>query len=102
MKYSPRIAILITFVVVASIGRADEPLRLVRTIPLTNVNGRIDHLAVDTAGNRLFVAALGHNTVEVIDLVAGKVVNTVGGLHEPQGIAFLKDAGIIAVASGGD
>jgi chromate transporter len=44
------------------------PLRLVQTIPLPGVQGRIDHLAVDVAGQRLFVAALGNNTVEVVDL----------------------------------
>src|SRR5216117_958293 len=41
-------------------------LRLVQTIPLPGVAGRIDHLAVDLAGKRLFVAALGNNTVEVV------------------------------------
>ena len=91
-----------TLVIAASVARASEPLRLVRTIPLTNVVGRIDHLAADTDGRRLFVAALGNNTVEVIDLVAGRVAESIGGLHEPQGVAFLKDAGVIAVASGGD
>ena len=102
MKYSTRIAFLLNLMVVAGIGRAAEPLRLVRTIPLANVVGRIDHLAADTDGHRLLVAALGNNSVEVIDLGAGKVVESVGGLHEPQGVAFLKDAGVIAVASGDD
>src|SRR6476661_8449669 len=90
MKYSTRIVFVFTLVIAASVARASEPLRLVRTIPLTNVVGRIDHLAADTDGRRLFVAALGNNTVEVIDLAAGKVVKSVGGLHEPQGVAFLK------------
>jgi WD40 repeat protein len=102
MKYSMRIAFLFNLMVVASMGRAAEPLRLVRTIPVANVVGRIDHLAADTDGHRLFIAALGNNSVEVIDLRAGKVVESVGMLHEPQGVAFLKDAGIIAVASGDD
>ena len=44
------------------------PLRLVQTIPMPGVEGRIDHLAVDLKGQRLFVAALGNNTVEVVDL----------------------------------
>jgi YVTN family beta-propeller protein len=102
MKYSSRIALVFNLLIVASMGRGAEPLRRVRTISLANVVGRIDHLAADTDGRRLFVAALGNNTVEVIDLAAGKVVKSVGSLHEPQGVAFLKDAGIIAVASGDD
>ena len=49
---------------------AAEPLRFVDTIPLPGVEGRIDHMALDIAGQRLFVAALGNNTVEVVDLGA--------------------------------
>jgi YVTN family beta-propeller protein len=102
MKHLICLLLVFSLVTAASIGRATEPLRLVRKIPLANVAGRIDHLAADTDGHRLFVAALGNNTVEVIDLAAGKVIESIRGLHEPQGVAFLKEAGIIAVASGGD
>ena len=49
------------------------PLRLVQTIALPNVEGRIDHLAVDVQNQRLFLAALGNNTLEVIDLKSGKI-----------------------------
>ena len=48
------------------------PLKLTQTIPLPGVKGRFDHFAIDSKGNRLFVAALGNNTLEVIDLAAGK------------------------------
>ena len=61
------------------------PLRLVQTIPLPHVEGRIDHMAVDLQGQRLFVAALGNNTLEVLDLKAGTPLHTITGLHEPQG-----------------
>lgn len=81
---------------------AGEPLRQREIIPLGNVVGRIDHLAADPNGRRLFVAALGNNTVEVIDLVAGRVIKSVGGFHEPQGVAFINDKGLIAVAGGED
>jgi hypothetical protein len=47
-------------------------LRLLQTIPLPEVKGRFDHFAIDTKGQRLFVAALGNDTVEVLDLAAGK------------------------------
>ncbi len=81
---------------------AAETLRLVRTIPLANVEGRIDHLAADVDGHRLYVAALGNNTIEVVDLSAGRVVGTIRGVHEPQGVAFLKDKKLLAVACGDD
>src|SRR5947208_2909165 len=59
---------------VAMAARAAEPttLKLVKTIGLPDVKGRLDHLAIDVKGQRLFVAALGNNTVEVFDLKAGK------------------------------
>ena len=78
------------------------PLRLIQTIPLPGVEGRIDHLAVDVAGQRLFVAALGNNTVEVVDLKKGERVQSLAGFKEPQGLAYLPDTQTVAVANGGD
>jgi DNA-binding beta-propeller fold protein YncE len=78
------------------------PLRLVQRIALPGVEGRIDHLAVDLAGHRLFVCALGNGTVEVIDLEAGGRVQSVAGFEEPQGVRYLPDSGLVVVASGGD
>jgi len=73
---------------------------LVQTIPMPKVEGRIDHLAYDAKSGRLAVAALGNNTVEVIDLAQGKVVHRIDGLEEPQGLVLWE--GQIVVASGGD
>jgi DNA-binding beta-propeller fold protein YncE len=79
---------------------AQEPLTSVAAIELPRVDGRIDHLAFDPASQRLFVAALGNNTVEVVDLKAGKHVRSVPGFREPQGIAAVPEAKLIAVANG--
>lgn len=75
---------------------------LERTIPLANVSGRIDHMAVDLRRGHLFVAELGNNTVDVVDLAAGKVVHRIDGLREPQGIGYAPAADVIAVANAGD
>jgi DNA-binding beta-propeller fold protein YncE len=75
-------------------------LTLVGTIDLPAVEGRIDHLAVDTAAQRLYVAALGNNTVEVLDLKSSRHVKSVPGFREPQGIVFVPDAKLVAVANG--
>lgn len=77
----------------------DLPLRMVQTIALPNVEGRIDHLAVDLKGQRLFVAALGNNTVEVLDLRAGARLHTITGLHEPQGVGFIPESSKLFVAN---
>jgi DNA-binding beta-propeller fold protein YncE len=66
------------------------------------VEGRIDHLAVDLTGQRLFVAALGNNTLEVFDLKGGKHLRSIPGLAEPQGVAYVAASDRIVVASGGD
>lgn len=73
---------------------------LVRSIALPQVDGRIDHLAFDAAHQRLYVAALGNNTVEVIDTAAGALLKSLPGFHEPQGIAVAGDLDVIAVANG--
>jgi DNA-binding beta-propeller fold protein YncE len=78
------------------------PLVLVRTIPLPRVEGRLDHFAFDARDQRLFLAALGNGTVEVIDLAAGRVVHQLTGLAEPQGVAFVPDTRELVVANGGD
>ena len=75
------------------------PLRLIQTIPLRNVEGRIDHMAVDLKGERLFIAALGNNTVEIVDLRAGKHMETITGLHEPQGVGFVPEFNKIFIAN---
>ena len=72
------------------------------TIPLPGVEGRIDHLAIDTAGQRLFAAALGNNTVEVLDLKARTRVLQLRDLPEPQGVLFVPAADRLFVSCGGD
>src|ERR1051325_11044939 len=76
------------------------PLRMVQTVALPNVEGRIDHLTADLKGQRLFIAALGNNTVEVVDLRAGKRILSITGLHEPQGVSFIRETNKLFVANG--
>jgi DNA-binding beta-propeller fold protein YncE len=77
-------------------------LKLEAKIPIGNVSGRIDHMAVDLARQRLFVAELGNDTVGIVDLNDRKVIRTLDGLKEPQGIAYLPSTDILYVANGGD
>jgi len=88
------------------VAGADAPagLREVGSVPLPGVEGRFDHFAVDAEGKRLFVAALGNDTVEVVDLAPnpGRQAGTIKGLKKPAGVAFLPGLNRIAVASGGD
>ncbi len=96
--------LLITLVTLIIKAQAQDTtlLRLVQTIPLPNVEARIDHLAVDIKGQRLFVAALGNNTLEVIDLRMGKRIHSITRLREPQGVVFIPEFNKAFVANGED
>src|SRR4051812_3596857 len=91
-------------VVAAAIAavQVPDPLEPIPPISMPNVRGRIDHLAVDPSGGRLFVAALGNDSVEVVDGRTGQWVRRLTGFQEPQGIAFALESGILAVANGGN
>src|SRR5438552_13683615 len=80
--------IVLGFAIQALAQNGNTPLRLVQTIPLS-VDGRMDHLYADVKGMRLFVAALGNNSVEVIDLRAGKAIRSLTGPQKPQGVWYV-------------
>jgi DNA-binding beta-propeller fold protein YncE len=82
------------------VSPSQQPLISVAAIELPGVEGRIDHLAFDPVGQRLFVAALGNSTVEVVDVNARTHLRSLSGFREPQGITVVADAKLIAVANG--
>jgi DNA-binding beta-propeller fold protein YncE len=75
------------------------PFKLRETIVLPGVEGRIDHFAFDAADERLFVCALGNNTVEVLDLRKGERTHSITGLGAPQGIAYIPELNRLFVAN---
>ena len=87
-------------IVAMQMSSAQQLLAPVGTIELPRVDGRIDHLTFDAASQRLFVAALGNNTVEVLDIKAGKHLKSLPGFREPTGITVVSDAKLVAVANG--
>src|SRR5579859_6530988 len=74
----------------------EKPLVLTETIPLEEAKGRFDHFAM--GGGRLFVAALGSNAVEVIN-IGGRILERTLSVPVPQGIAFSAETNKIFVAS---
>jgi DNA-binding beta-propeller fold protein YncE len=86
----------------AAFAQDNVPLRAVQTIPLADVSGRIDHFSVDVKGRRIFLAALEKNTIEVVDLASGKVVQSLTGFAKPQGVLFVAELNKLFVASGKD
>src|ERR1700726_4474096 len=78
------------------------PLLLVQQIPLPNVGGRIDHFTFDGKRKRVIGAALGNNTVEVVDTFAGRDIHSITGAADPQGVVFVGDLNRLFVANGTD
>ena len=80
-------------------AQSAAPLKLKQTLPLSGVEGRIDHFAFDPTGERLFVCALGNNTVEVLDLRKGERVHSITGLGAPQGVGYAPELNRLFVAN---
>ena len=78
------------------------PLLLVQEIPLPNVGGRIDHFTFDTKRKRVIGAALGNNTVEVVDTFAGRDIHSIAGAAAPQGVVYVAEIDRVFVANGTD
>ena len=83
-------------------GADVPPLQLEAKIPLGDVRGRIDHMAVDLARHRLFVAALGNDSLAVVDLEAKRLDRLIGELPEPQGVGYDPATDTLYVANAGD
>ncbi len=73
---------------VSATGEEGGPLRREKEIPLSGVEGRIDHFSADEGGQRLFIAALGNGSVEIVDIRKGERTSEIKGLKEPQGVYY--------------
>src|SRR5438270_1034365 len=99
-----QLAFCLALVLLPSLANAQgtPTLKLSARIPLANVNGRMDHLAVDIDGQRIFATAFDNHTLEVIDARTGKQIGTIRDLDEPQGAYYDASGKRLFVASGGD
>ena len=75
-------------------------LKLTAKIALPNIRGRIDHISYDAIHHLAFIAALGNNTIEVVNTDTKQVVHTIKGLHEPQGVVYISSLQKLVVANG--
>ncbi len=81
---------------------SSAPLKLITSISLPGITGRIDHFAIDLQHQTAFVAALGANTVVAVDIHQGKALGSITGLQEPQGLLYVPENGHLYIANGGD
>ena len=93
--------VVISFAALAQTGQSElPPLQIVKTIPLPGITGKFDHFTIDIAGERLFAAATGNHSVEVINLVSGMVEQSITGLGKPHGLAWIAYTHSLYVADG--
>ena len=83
-------------------SQPSSSVTFVKSAQLPDVQGRIDHISIDKEGKRLFIAELGNNSVDVIDLASGSRLHTIIGLSEPQGVLFIPKLNKIFISNGDD
>src|SRR5258708_17380798 len=77
------------------------PLQLIQRIPVPGVTGRIDHFTAYPKRRLLMFAALGNNSLEIVNTFEGRVVQSIKGLNEPQGVLYVLEFDKIFVANAG-
>jgi len=81
---------------------APAPLKLLQNIPLPGVDGALDHMGIDIQGQRLFVPAEQHGTVEVLDLRTGKRIRTISEVRWPSTVVYHSQTNEIFVSDRSD
>jgi DNA-binding beta-propeller fold protein YncE len=98
--------VVLCFLVCTTLASPQEhlkpPLRLLQTISLPNIKGRLDHMELDVKGRRLFVAGLENGTFDIVDLQAGKWAGSIPGFKKAQGVLYVPELNKLFLASGDD
>ena len=88
------------FIAIGLHAQANPPLRLIKTILLPGYVGDFEHFAADIKGNRLFLIAEDHKTVEVLDIRTGRRIHTITGFGQPHAIEYLAGPNSLIVTEG--
>jgi DNA-binding beta-propeller fold protein YncE len=100
MRMSCRLFLALFLLAVSAHTQSDQPLRLIRTTFLPGYVGDFEHFAADIKGNRLFLIAEDHKTVEVLDIRTGRRIRTIAGFGQPHAIEYLPGPNSLIVTEG--
>ncbi len=101
MKNGPALCAMVLFLPSLTFGQSSA-LPVTQRITLPNVDGRMDHMGIDTAGQRLFATAFDNHTLSVIDLKAGRQISLIRNLDNPQAAYYDAATNHLFVSQGGD
>ncbi len=87
---------------VSAHGQTEPPLRRIHATLLPGYVGDFEHFAIDLKGNRQFLAAEDHKTVEVLDPRTGERIHTISGFGQPHALLYLSDSDRLIVTDGND
>jgi DNA-binding beta-propeller fold protein YncE len=112
MKKVSFFGVMLTLIAVATVSMAQQPaaktektekkplpLVFTQALPLPGVQGRFDHFTAAPEKARIYLSALGNDTVEVIDTTRGVRIQSVTGLGMPQGVVYVPDFDKLFVAN---
>lgn len=101
LRFIEPVLLVLAMVAASAAQQSNLPLRLIQSIPLANVEGYFDHPAIDIKGQRLFVPGEYQETIEVVDLRAGKDIHSITGLGgHPRKIVYVPESNEIWVDLG--
>jgi len=100
MRKSYAVFLALFVVTISAHAQTDPPLRLIQTIFLPGYVGDFEHFAADLKGNRLFLIAEDHKTVEVLDMRTGRRLRTITGFGQPHAIEYLASPNSLIVTEG--
>src|SRR5262252_6673380 len=101
MKNGLALCAMVLFLLSVALGQSSA-LQLTQRIALPNVEGRMDHMGIDIAGQRLFVTAFDNHTLSVIDLKARRQVSLIPNLDNPQAAYYDAATNHLFVSLSGD
>jgi DNA-binding beta-propeller fold protein YncE len=94
--------VVLALVSLAAGATEEQPLKLVTSVDLPKYSGDFDHFAADVTGNRLYLAAEDHGTLEVFDLHSARWLKTIKGFDVPHSILYLPASQKLFVTDGGE
>jgi DNA-binding beta-propeller fold protein YncE len=101
MKNGLALCVMVLFLLSSAFGQSSA-LPLTERIALPNVDGRMDHMGIDIAGQRLFATGFDNHTLSVIDLKAGRLTSLIPNLDKPQAAYYDAATNHLFVSLSGD